>query len=349
MKKYTEYEKLTPLEVAEIGERDGWPVKGLAVSNDGFNWDGLRIVHAYLLGDATPVCADGSHRWKYCARPIDRIEWELDDTVEDDEGNLGTIDYIEPDCYEIKTPCGRGEWVARCEELKPWKPGYGYTEDGKLITPLEGYKIVPEGESLPYTGKLFQHGAWHEYKLDGNEQNNFAQLKFDVRAYARKIEPEEQTAYNWFRQVLPRKVANRIINKVSAHELERKYKSAANALWNSFDWDDTPESADYWCDWHMWLNGDIQEMPKIHPPIAEGRNSAGATSKETPKAGQVWRHDKASGHYLIVNDSDAGERFCGNRQWNLTDNKPAWFISSDLRYGGIKVADSLDEYYGTKV
>ena len=79
MKKYTEYQTLTPLEVAEIGERDGWPIDGMAVSDDGNRWEDEGGIKA-----AGEQFQAGGSFWNYCARPVERIEWEkVADSLDD--------------------------------------------------------------------------------------------------------------------------------------------------------------------------------------------------------------------------------------------------------------------------
>mgnify|MGYP006434166555 CR=1 FL=1 len=260
MKKYIEYKLLLRLEVAEIGERDGWPVKGLVVSDDGENWHDAGCIKA--IGKDCETCKH--ELWNYCAQPIERIEWEIGDTVQ--IGYLkGWIESLShpyarvinadhyPDIHSIAIPKA---------DLKPWTPSYGYTEKGELIEPPEGYKIVPEGEELPENHIAYYEKGWCPTDIYTGYS---AKIRKPIRAYARKIEPERKTAKEWFLETLPIQVADKAIYNTTSDALMERYESTIDALSFSFYWSDTPEREDYWSKWFKWLHGNLQEMPPIEP------------------------------------------------------------------------------------
>ena len=182
MKKHIEYEQLKPLEVAKIGERDGWPIKGLVVTDGEESWRN-EIIRIVSLGSEKPYWG---HR--YCARPIEKIEWESGDTVQTDQGVKGVIIALSYASFVVvrDKDCSVTPHEINVDKLKPWTPGYGYTTDGQLIEPPEGYKIVPEGKPLPNGYLAYISGEW----LNGsNYVGERAEIRGNgsVRAYAKKI------------------------------------------------------------------------------------------------------------------------------------------------------------------
>lgn len=57
--------------------------------------------------------------------------------------------------------------------------------------------------------------------------------------------PTLKTAHEWFKS-LPKEERDQAMANTSPKSLKRKYPSAKNALFYSFQWDNTPERFHYW-------------------------------------------------------------------------------------------------------
>ena len=346
MKKYTEYQTLTPLEVAEIGERDGWPIEGLIVGDDGKHWttETTKISRVEHGENGTRYVAINFANWRYCARPVERIEWQIGDTVQNSDGLKGKIarlgrGWADVDLADKNEQCG-----FRVEELEPWKPGYGYTEEGRLIEPE--IKTAEEWfeHSLPYLvalrathntdhkdlGKQYKSAAialaqsfnWHETPESGDYWLDWYEWLTGYLEETPSIEPDSKTAVQWFRYSLPPIVANKAIENTSAGMSLKQYESAADALKQALDWEDTPEDTHYWWEWHMWLHGDLEEMPPIEPePIAQGHNPDELTVSQV---GEGWR---------LLSREEIAER-------EPTEKIQAWLRSRDAWSGSSIYAGS---------
>ena len=357
MKKYTQYEQLTPLEVAELGERDGWPVKGLVVSDDKTQWTEQVLINGILFGKELSKFRALGLYYKYCARPVERIEFEVGDTVQH-EYLKGVIESLSPTHARVRDADHYPDsYCILVSELKPWEPGYGYTEEGELIKPPEGYEIVPEKQPI---ATMFCKAFYcdEEWAHADRPFGFVVGLSPVIRAYARPIQPETQTVEEWFYSSLPLPVAIKAIHNTTAHMLLKRYDSALEALEESFDdWgyapegDDTPEGDDYWRKWHAWLYGDLEEMPPIEPdPIAEGHNPAGLTVSQV---GEGWRllcidelaerepTEKIQAWLVAIKNWSGLSKYTGSDTGLTyrTQQPEGYFMS---------VADSLEEYYGAK-
>lgn len=187
MKTKTTYENLTPLEVAQIGEESGWPVEGLAVSDDDRGPVNMKI-RSVKIGERHPFCTlPHDDHFKHCARPVETIEWEVGDLVETKTGVAkGRIQSVQsPNHVTIVNAANDGTTsLCYAKKIKPWQPGYGYTTGGELIVAPDGWEIVPE----EYSGiaEIAFHNS--EWKPTFQGECVKARANFGTRAYARRID-----------------------------------------------------------------------------------------------------------------------------------------------------------------